>query len=363
MISLTSWLNLLSSFSGKAVDVTSAVVVAKKYKAACMRLWEGFTGHKPMPRNYLDRDDFRMAYLLGFHLINSARLGVLLERLFGERRISLPAQPVSLWDFGCGTGAMASTLAEHLKKKQIKLADLHLCDASQELLRQVESSLRAALPAGMLLGKVHRHGGRFSPVEVKFSAQSSRYTHIFCFGYLLNELDEKARVAMGKWMAGLARSSVPALVLIVDSSDELVCRGLMDFRDEAVAKGMHAIYPCPHDLGCPLAGSKDWCYSEAVWRLPAVQQKIDKIIEHPRRTMTVSNYAFANQSFMALQNNPAHPQRILVGKPRDKFRKDLQIPVYCQENGEAYKDLRGAQEKLGYMRGMAVPLRGPRKKG
>jgi ribosomal protein RSM22 (predicted rRNA methylase) len=167
----------------------------------------------------------------------------------------------------------------------------------------------------------------------------------------LNELDEEARVAMVKWMAKLARSSAPALVLIVDSSDEEVCRGLMDFRDEVVENGLKAIYPCPHDYSCPLAGSKDWCYSESRWNLPAIQQKIDVIIQHPRRTMTMSSYAFANRSFLEKQRLAAKPHQVLVGKPVDKYRKTMQIPVYCQDDGEVKKELDKAVPRISEMRG------------
>ncbi len=348
-LGLAIWRQLLSL--GAALDDAAIIALAHKHKNHCMRLWEGFTGHKALPRDYLSRSEYRLAYLLSFHLINSARLEVLLRRLMSERRMNLPDLPVNLWDFGCGSGAMASTVIDYLASKRLKLAELHLGDSIASLLAQVEKSLLVALPKGLLLGKIHRHTSTFAPGDVRTAQLDPEQTHIFTFGYHLNELDEVARANMVAWMGKLARSRAPVLVLIVDSSDEQVCKGLMDFRDEVVENGMKAIYPCPHDYACPLVATNDWCYSESLWNLPAIQQKIDEIIQHPRRTMTMSSYAYANQSFLRHQRLPAKPQKVLVGKPLDKFRKDMQIPVYCQEDGEIKKELDLAVPRLQAMRG------------
>jgi hypothetical protein len=353
-ITLAAWNQLLTAL-GPEEGKSGPLDLARKYKNSCMRLWEGFTGHKSLPRDYLANPEFRIAYLLGFHLINAARMENLLERVSGERGISFPKLPIDLWDFGCGTGAMTSTLMDFISKKRLPLGDINLCDVSRQLLGEVEKALVQAIPPTTRYGKVQLHVGKFSLAPIPLTSAAQHRVQLISFGYFLNELDEQARDKMVKWMGKAARSPVPVVILIVDSSDEEICRGLMDFRDDIVDGGLHPLYPCPHSCECPMAGSKDWCYSEARWRLPLVQQKIDKIIMHPRRTMTMSSYAFANESFLALQTSREIKQRVLVGKPVDKFRKELQIPVYCQADGELHKDLEGARAGLSWLRGSVAP--------
>jgi hypothetical protein len=92
-----------------------------------------------------------------------------------------------------------------------------------------------------------------------------------------------------------SRKETPSLLLVTDSANQIVARRMMELREELVQAGYQVLYPCPHQLHCPMLDSqRDWCYSEAAWELPTYQKRIDHLMEVRREVVGASMYLFAS---------------------------------------------------------------------
>lgn len=60
-------------------------------------------------------------------------------------------------------------------------------------------------------------------------------------------------------------------------------------------------------------GPRDWCFSEAQWRKPQAQDKIDKILDVSRRRLGVASYVFANAAATPLLQGHV-PERLTEGR-------------------------------------------------
>lgn len=324
-----SFLFFLSKLLKTEITEKNIQLFAKKYKKNTLSLWEGFTRHKKLVSSYLQDSDFMIAYLLGFHGANTQRMQTLLNRLDTRSGLLKTLENISVWDFGCGLGAMTLSLLEYFKNHNKEIKDLNFFDTSPLALSLIEDFLQK---------KDHKNfqfkAGNFLDQLPEVSTLSHDKTNIFIFGYVLNELGTEDLSKVSSWLKEL-KEAAPSLVLIIDSGDESLCSLFMTLRDTIVKDGLHALYPCPHDKKCPLQKNKDRCYSETHWERSKTQILVDAILEHPRRVIASSSYAFVNKSLFEKRDlSLPRVEKVLVGLPKDSRNPEKLIPIYCNKRGQ-----------------------------
>lgn len=109
---------------------------------------------------------------------------------------------------------------------------------------------------------------------------------ILCMSYSLNELTETP-----SWLFDYDR------LLIMEPSDRLTGRKVLELRKKIIAQGYFIWAPCTHQLECPLLkeSKTDWCHTREFWEQPAWFQKIENHLPMKNRTLTYS-YLLASRS-------------------------------------------------------------------
>ncbi|OQW48471.1 MAG: hypothetical protein A4S09_04640 [Proteobacteria bacterium SG_bin7] len=103
--------------------------------------------------------------------------------------------------------------------------------------------------------------------------------HILCLSYSLNELTE-----IPEWLYSFER------VIIMEPSDRISGRKLLEMRQKFIEKGFYIWAPCTHQLECPLLkeSKTDWCHTREFWNMPLWFQKIENHLPMKNRTLTYS---------------------------------------------------------------------------
>src|SRR5690606_31032369 len=137
--------------------------------------------------NYLQSQDRLLAYLLSFHLANAERLCFVLERL--EKRLPFLSslKEADIWDIGCGTGAMASSLLQMLLQGNIKSKSFTFIDHNEEVLSLIPQVF-SEIPETTVT--TYR-----KPLEQFLPNISENHENpqLFLFGYVFNELPAKTQ--------------------------------------------------------------------------------------------------------------------------------------------------------------------------
>ena len=347
-----SFLFFLSKLLKTEITEKNLPIFAKKYRKNTLDLWEGFTRHKKLVSSYLEDSDFMIAYLLGFHGANTQRMQSLLSRLDNRSSLLKNLEKISVWDFGCGLGAMTLSLLEYFKDNNKEIKNLNFFDTSPLALSLIENFLDHQERENFQFKT-----GNFLDHLPEVSNLSPEKTNIFIFGYVLNELGTDDLKKVSSWLKTL-NEAPPSLVLIIDSGDESHCSLFMNLRDTLVKDGLHALYPCPHDKKCPLQKNKDRCYSETHWDRPKAQIIVDDILKHPRRVIASSSYAFANQSLFNKRDlSLPRVEKVLVGLPKDSRNPEKLIPIYCNKRGQFDKRGQVFQKTFTLLRGEIPQLK------
>ncbi len=299
--------------------------------ANVVKLWQVFTSERQNINRYLnDPKKQAVAYLLGFHVANMARVTMLMERAKTRHPLSeyLKANklPTELYDFGCGTGAMSIALADFLFKQGVRTSELkvNLYD-----LRKAFVDTAAVGFAETFADEIKLRTEKNS-VDIVFqnlkkinAKAKEKRLQIFALGYVWNELLRHR--ASQRFFKELLQQVVTlgqhAMVVVVDAANQNIARETMMLRDELVAGGWQALYPCPHSLACPmLERSRDWCYSEARWDLPPLQKRLDMKLEINHQVFSTGAYLLVSPA-VAKDMRMGKPKPIVVGRP---LKKDTQ---------------------------------------
>ncbi len=312
-----SWLNTLKELgklprgqAGKQALKGDAYVKALflTNKKNILDLWEIYTQHRDeLSRKMLSGRSFSVAYLLGFHQANIARMQTLVNRSNDRCHWikSLKNQSVHVFDFGCGTGALSAVMSQLLNPDSTTLYDESgpLLDAA----KLIHKGLDSKNVRGFQLNLSTLKPEWFIPKE-------KDDVHIYLMGYVWNELarNKPAIRRLADIFASHEKNGEKALLFIVEPAVEDLSRDTMALRDSLTSLGYQALYPCPHSQDCPmLERAKDWCYSEGTWVRDSLLEWIDRKLDINRSTHAASMFAFAS-SAMGLESKETS---VVVGRP------------------------------------------------
>lgn len=323
-------------------------------------LWEIFTTERgDLTRNLLSTKRLAAAYLGGFHLANAARVQLLLERT--EKRTNIKNALIKhrghiVWnDFGCGTGAVAQTIANKLIswRKEIQ-ADFHLTDTTSTLLDIAEAATKSAAPTFKVLK--HKKFIEDTDLETMLRGQDDTLFG-YSLGYVWNELkkNKRAQKHLLDLFTGHITQKQDALIVVMEPANQVIARDAMMLRNNLVALGYVPIYPCPTANACPMLDrTRDWCFSEGTWLSPPLMQTIEKNLGIDRSRFSTAAYMFASPK-LAGQIMPAGKMSpITVGRPQKISEKGLQIRgielLIC--DGKTLSKKPGSAGRNFHMRGM-----------
>ncbi|MES2750468.1 MAG: small ribosomal subunit Rsm22 family protein [Pseudomonadota bacterium] len=150
--------------------------------------------------------------------------------------------PASLLDIGAGPGTATWAATEAFAT----LGELTLLDANTALR---DLAIELADSHSRLAAMRYELG---DARKLLATAQSS---DLVIASYVINELGEAERAALVEAAWDKTRDTL----LIVEPGTPAGYARIIELRARLIAKGAHAIAPCPHDTACPLT-APDWCH-------------------------------------------------------------------------------------------------------
>ena len=329
-------------------DEEFVLAIAPSYKDLIGELWETYTRQNRGPGKRLLTDKKTLAaYLLGFHLPNAARMTMALDRLAQRAEMGKllggGAIGTNFVDIGCGTGALSHTWYTTPGRRTAPASRYYLVDAWDGAIDIAVSGLeRLGQPRdGIEIVKGRIEDRLFPRILNPRPELDGGRPWVLAFGYSWNEIREnpKAQRVLYQGMEDLVASQSPVAILILDPAQQSMARALMETHNSFLDLGFRVMYPCPHQMVCPmLERSRDWCYSDSVWRLPHVQRRIDKLLHLDREHIATSAYVYANPAMMELVGQEANSDKlkgraVLVGKPTGRTPAEASKFLVCTPKG------------------------------
>lgn len=331
--------------------------LAREEKASILKLRDAFTTHREaLSYALLSNKENIISYLLGFHLPNIYRLTKTFERVEDKYKWSLKdagASTLSVWDLGCGSGALSQFFIEkyskHFSTSRVYLYDTNslLLNASKTFFENLSLDNLKIFPR-----KVGLHDLNTSPKVFPEDVI------VIGLGYVWNEI-EKNKTAQKKirdLIKHFQEQKAKVLISVMEPGQDFAARSAMSLRDELVAGGFVPLYPCPHQGSCPLLKrEKDWCYGEfSAEEFPKDAAYIDKILDIERSLIASAAYVFASPALHATIPQKPKQQAIVVGRPKLKDEDGFAY-LLCNPQAEITKIERANARGLVFLRGEKYP--------
>ncbi|MEZ4741220.1 MAG: small ribosomal subunit Rsm22 family protein [Bdellovibrionota bacterium] len=297
-------------------------ILARSLKRELAELWGSFTqSRKRLTENSLTGKKEAMTYLLGFHLANIARYIHTIEHTnkYWDLPLLIKKQKkINIIDLGCGSGALAQSnlwfvLSSGAKAKNItiKLVDKsnHLLNAATAGLDEISKDV-----------KISCHKGDLTTLHIdKYTNDDQDTLTIINLGYIWNELckNKKASATILRLIEYFNTKQTPCIIIVLEPGSQNQSRDAMGLREHLIHEGYTTLYPCPHNIACPLLEkSRDWCYREVYWTHPPIQKYIDNLMQIERTILATSSYVFANSAAKKQLSEKSIAENIIVGRPK-----------------------------------------------
>jgi hypothetical protein len=263
------------------------------------------------------------------------------------------ASSLTVWDLGCGSGALSQFFIEkyskHFSTSRAYLYDTNslLLNASKAFFEKLSLATVRCFPRKVGLHDLNTKPSVF-PDELV----------IIGLGYVWNEL-EKNKMAQKKVRELIKHyqdHNSKVLVSVMEPGQDFAARSAMTLRDELVTQGFVPLYPCPHLGSCPLLKrEKDWCYSEfSSEELPKDTIYIDELLGIDRSLIASAAYVFASPALLASITQRPKQQAVVVGRPRQKDGDGFSY-LLCNPEAEITKIERVTTRGLVTLRGENYP--------
>jgi ribosomal protein RSM22 (predicted rRNA methylase) len=242
-----------------------------------------------------------------------------------QTRLSLPTwTPVTLLDFGAGTGSMAWAAAIQLPS----VMAMTLLEQSPEAMRLGRSILNASeLQA---LHSATWRAWRLSDADTPSDRSPGLSADLATAGYLLGELTEEQQAAL------VARAIMAApVVVLVEPGTPAGHRRILAARGQLLAAGYLLAAPCPHERRCPLQAAGDWCHFGA--RLP--RSALHRQVKGSELGYEDEKFSYVAAVRPDLTGHPDRPPGRIVRRPQQ--RKGLVTLEVCEKTGSARRELIG----------------------
>ena len=293
------------------------------------------------------------AYLAGFHLANSSRMQSLLRRAEAENpnfiSNGLGSSP-SIYDFGCGTGTLSSTLSTflHLQAQDPSrfTPKVFHYDSNRHLL-DLASKLQRNLPLHNPYDRqIRTTMDQIDPTRAL--ARENDSSSVYLLGYVWNEIcnHKRSRNKLMQIFEKAASHDKPAMILILEPATQQTWQGIVSLKNALHEMGLLTMYPCPHFSHCPLQG-KDRCYSEFSLEPSERYQKIDSLQKMFRTKIATSSYIFVNKKMVAETPGKMKSYDRMVGFPTPKGQAHSKSStIVCTKDGNTTKLNKEAKNSL-----------------
>jgi SAM-dependent methyltransferase len=238
-------------------------------------LSEAFTvSRRELPRNYLNRKEYRSAYLLYFTLTNMVKVMKCLEEACRIIKMPPSTETIEVLDLGCGPAtaslACSAFFAERFPQVSLSITGI---DQNQEILRDARALFTQLGDKRHALRLVH---DIIHPGALRRHLKGKTFDVIIA----ANVLNEMGGVDRQHALCQLLIDHYlkpNGVFIVVDPALQKTTRSLMEVRDLLRAA---ILSPCLHQKACPMRAfnKRDWCHFYLEWRCPEIIRKVDRLL-------------------------------------------------------------------------------------
>jgi len=240
-----------------------------------------------LPKNYLNRKEYRSGYILYFLPVNALKVATLLGEIPRDHFVKDGKIDLTIVDVGSGpgTGMLGTMLFLERLLKGVASVRLRwiLLDQNRQALQD------AAAIHDLVLADLRK---RYGQIEISselrleardlFAGRISKRVPQADLILCLNVIGELSQQRLRPLMQDLLVTALsPAgRMLVMEPALQSTTRGLMELRDDIVSDELGFVHaPCLHQASCPMLASndRDWCHTYIPWDRPAWIEKIDRL--------------------------------------------------------------------------------------
>ncbi len=278
-----------------------------------------FLGEKEPKKDYWEDAELLELYDQTF----GARIGWKWEAVLKELPTISP--PISLVDYGCGTGIASRAWLAHPNHQNV--SSLHLIDRSSLAEKFAQQKIGEIFPK--------------LAIDTTLPSQGAW----FLLSHLLNELPDTQNI--------LSTLSPQEGFIWVEPGTPVLSKQLGKIREHFLVQGWSIVAPCPHAKACPALASDDWCHFFAEVPNFVFQNRFWSEFSHhleiDLRSLPVSFLIMQRSPTLPLDNSPRLIGRPHFEKPGAKCQvcsnKGLEwITVHQKKDKEQFKELRRHQK-------------------
>jgi SAM-dependent methyltransferase len=214
-------------------------------------MFNGLTRHRP---GYLAAARLRRAYVHYYLPVNAEKVARVLREMDAY---APPQRKPRVLDFGCGPGTAAIATLLHRPVEDLVLVDV------------VDEALDDA---------------RFFCKELGVEARTMHEVPDEKFDLIL------AANVFSESLAPLEeRLSDDGYLVVIEPALQSSTRRLMQWRDDAVARGFRVAAPCLGTVKCPMLEREElWCHQDVPWPRPAAVSEIDRRVGLTKESLKYS---------------------------------------------------------------------------
>lgn len=269
-----------------------------------------------LPKNYLNKKEFRTAYLLYFTLINAAKVWHCLN----QAAAFLPRKgPVRILDIGAGPGTTAFAASHFFGSRPIEIFAVEQNRSISRDAAQIFQRFRASENHHLTLKNI--------PFTERTQIREKQF-HLAVASNVLNELQMHQHFPLVKNILRHAE-----LFLSIEPATQKSTRQMMRLRDRVVfEKSAFLLAPCPHQKNCPMLShnSRDWCHFYIDWKCPEILRQLERFTRNKHDYVKMCYFIYGRTS-------PAFPEknsRTVSSPIKSRGKKEY---VLCGADGKLRK--------------------------
>lgn len=260
-----------------------------------------------IPKDYLNKKEFRTAYLLYFTLINAAKVWHALS----EAQKFLPQKgSLKILDLGCGPATASLACADFFKDRPLEIFGLDQNLRVQKDGYQLWNRMRNPKQS-LKIQSIALHPKNIAPLI------RGKNFDLAIASNFLSELDFNSQIAISKEVLKESKNFI-----IIEPALQKTTRALMQLRDRLLRdRRAFILAPCLHQQNCPMlaANKRDWCHFYIDWKCPLLIREIDELIGNRHDYVKMAYMVLSRQPLPMSQNLWRVVSSPLISKGKKEF--------------------------------------------
>lgn len=241
-------------------------------------------GRRQIPKNYLNKKEYRSAYILYFLLINAAKVWHTLVQV--ENQFPRKGK-LRILDLGAGPGTAALACSRFFGDRPIEVLGVEQNKSISKDARELWKRFCSDSKHSFYIQSVILHPNNIS------SLLRGKQFDLCIAANFLSELPFRDQFRLAATVLNASKTAV-----FIEPALQKTTHALMRLRDSLLAdRRGEVIAPCLHQKNCPMlkANRRDWCHFYIEWKCPQLIRKVDAQVGNRHDYLKMAYMIFGNR--------------------------------------------------------------------